>query len=227
MMESVQSRRNFFYASAVNRIERASSPPPAATELRRLDRVEEKRLLQAARRGDPEAFALLYRAHVQLIFRYISYRVNDTHLAEDLTGDVFIRALESIDRYTDRGRPFAAWLYRIAHARVVDHYRRRGRRPSEIEIEPTQFPVQPDMDGALIRRQAAQTLRAAIAELTGDQQQVIILRFIEGRRIEEVARIMGRKANAVKALQHRALRALASRLERSGFQVDEILSGIT
>jgi RNA polymerase sigma-70 factor (ECF subfamily) len=88
-----------------------------------VDRVEEKRLLQAARGGDRDAFATLYRANVQTIYRYIAYRVNDTQLAEDLTGDVFIRALQSMASYKDQGKPFKAWLYRIAHARVVDHYR--------------------------------------------------------------------------------------------------------
>jgi RNA polymerase sigma-70 factor (ECF subfamily) len=88
-------------------------------------------------------------------------------------------------------------------------------------------PVNPDMDADLMRRHAAQQLRKAIAALTVDQQQVIILRFIERQSINQVARIMGKKPNAIKALQHRALRSLASRLERSGVNVEEILSGLS
>src|SRR5690606_16882833 len=84
-----------------------------------LDRVEERRLLRLAQKGDADAFAELYRANVQTIFRYIYHRVNDNHLAEDLTGDVFTRALEGLAGYREQGKPFVAWLYRISHARVV------------------------------------------------------------------------------------------------------------
>jgi len=192
-----------------------------------LDRVEEKRLIRSAQNGNADAFAALYRANVQKIFRYIYYRVNNAQLAEDLTGDVFMRALEGMGKYDDRGRPFVAWLYRIAHARVVDYFRKTGKDPVETDIADTPLPVDADLDAGLVRRQAAQQLRRAIAALTAEQQQVIILRFIEGLRMEEVARIMGKRPNAIKALQHRALRALAGRLERSGFKIEEILSELS
>jgi RNA polymerase sigma-70 factor (ECF subfamily) len=191
-----------------------------------VDRVDEQRLLRQAQRGDAEAFAELYRAHVQTIFRYIAYRVSDTHLAEDLTGDVFTRALQGLDRYQDQGKPFVAWLYRIARARVIDHYRKYDRRPAESDLEDEPLPVDTDMDASMLRRQAASALQEAIADLTEDQQQVIRLRFIEGYRIDAIAEIMDKQPNAIKALQHRALRALASRLERSGFDIDSILAGM-
>jgi RNA polymerase sigma-70 factor (ECF subfamily) len=192
-----------------------------------VNRAEEQRLLKQAQRGDAEAFAVLYREQVQVIFRYIAYRVNDPQLAEDLTGDVFARALQSLGSYQDRGKPFVAWLYRIARARVIDHYRRVDRRPAESDLEAEPIQVEPDLDGAMLRRQAAKALRSAIAELTEDQQQVIILRFIEGYRIEAIAELMGKKPNAIKALQHRALRTLASRLTRSGFDIHSVLTGIS
>lgn len=193
-----------------------------------MSRVEEQRLIALAQRGDADAFAELYRANVQAIYRYIAHRVNDPQLAEDITGDVFIRALEALSSYQEQGRPFIAWLYRVAHARVVDYYRRTGRRPIETDLddeEPT--PVVTDLDTAMIRRQAAAALREAITHLTGDQQQVVILRFIEGYRIEMVAQIMGKQPNAVKALQHRALRALAGRLQRSGFDIENVIAGLS
>lgn len=192
-----------------------------------MERVDELRLLRRAQQGDADAFAELYRANVQTIFRYVYHRVNDTQLAEDLTGDVFTKALQGINSYQDQGKPFVAWLYRIAHARVVDYYRRVERRPVESELEAEPIPVQPDMDQSLLRRQAAKALREAIVELTEEQQQVVILRFVEGHRIEAVAQIMGKNANAIKALQHRALRSLAARLERSGFDVEAIISGLS
>ena len=192
-----------------------------------MGRVEEQRLIRSAQKGNADAFSALYRANVQKIFRYIFYRVNDSHVAEDLTGDVFMRALEGIGKYNDRGKPFVAWLYTIAHARVVDYYRQTQRRAGESDIDTVSLPFNPDMDADLVRRHAAQQLRKAIAALTVDQQQVIILRFVERQPINQVARIMDKKPNAIKALQHRALRSLASRLERSGFDVEEILSGIS
>ncbi len=192
-----------------------------------MDRGDEQQLIRQAQLGDADAFAALYRANVQAIFRYIAHRVNDTQLAEDLTADVFTRALKSMSGYQEQGRPFLAWLYRIAHARVVDHYRRTGRRPQESDLEGEAIPVESDLDQQMLRRQAAKGLRTAISALTDEQQQVVVLRFIEGYSIEVVGQMMGKNANAIKALQHRALRSLANRLRRAGFDIDSILSGLS
>lgn len=190
-------------------------------------RVDEGRLIRRAQQGDADAFACLYQQSVQVIYRYIYLRVNDTHLAEDLTGDVFMRALKSMGGYKDQGKPFVAWLYRIAHARVVDFYRRSDRRPVESDIEAEPIPVSEDLDQPLLRRAAAKALREAVAQLTDEQQQVIILRFIEGHSLDTAAQIMGKNANAIKALQHRALRSLAGRLARAGFDVEAVLAGLS
>jgi len=192
-----------------------------------VERAEEKRLLQAAQRGDAEAFASLYRDNVQTIYRYIYYRVNDRQLAEDLTSDVFMRAMKGLSRYTDQGKPFVAWLYRIAHDRVIDHRRRHNRRQAELDIADRPLPTEVDMDSRLVRKQAARGLRMAIAKLTDEQQQVIILRFMEGYSLEETASAMNKKANAIKALQHRAIRALGRQLDREGFPIDDILAGLS
>lgn len=192
-----------------------------------MDRVEEKRLIHLAQKGQKEAFARLYRQHVQAIYRYIYYRVSDNQLAEDLTGDVFVKALAALPKYRDQGKPFIAWLYRIAHARVIDYYRLRERRPDESNIESEPIAMSSNMDSALLQQQAAKVLQLAIAELTDEQQHVIILRFVEGESLESVANILGKNTNAIKALQHRALRALASKLERSGFDVENILAGLS
>lgn len=192
-----------------------------------MDRAEEQALLRQAQRGDADAFAALYQANVQAIYRYVLYRVNDRQLAEDLTAEVFTRALQGIASYQDRGKPFVAWLYRIAGARVIDQYRRQNRRPPSSDIETEVIASEVDMDLPMLRRQAAQTLRLAIAELTEDQQQVIVLRFIEGYSTNAIAQIMGKQPNAIKALQHRALRSLARRLQRSGFDIDSILPGMS
>lgn len=192
-----------------------------------MERSDEQRLIKRAQRGDAEAFAQLYRAHVQLIFRYIMARVNNRQLAEDLTSDVFIRALEGLGNYHDQGKPFLAWLYRIAQARVIDHYRQASRRPTEVNVDDQPLPVENSLDAGLAHRQAAQALRAAIAGLTEDQRQVVILRFVEGYRVDEVAAILGKQPNAVKALQFRALRALASKLERAGIDISALVAELT
>ena len=128
-----------------------------------VERAEEKRLLQAAQRGDAEAFAALYRDNVQTIYRYIYYRVNDRQLAEDLTSDVFMRAMKGLTRYSDQGKPFIAWLYRIAHDRVIDHRRKQNRRQPELDIAERPLPTEVDMDSRIVRKQAARGLRMAIA----------------------------------------------------------------
>lgn len=188
-----------------------------------MERAEELRQIKRAQRGNQEAFAALYQANVQTIFRYIYYRTNDIQLAEDLTADVFVQALEALPRYQDQGKPFIAWLYRIAQARVVDQYRKAARRPVDSELNNRLPAIQSDADQAVLRRQTARVLREAISHLTPEQQSTVILRFIEGYSIEDTAQITGKPAGAVKSLQHRALRALARRLERSGVRLDDLL----
>jgi len=191
-----------------------------------LNRVEEQQLIQQAQEGSGEAFAALYREHVQQIHRYIYFRTRDEHLAEDLTADVFTKAIEGLPRYVDKGKPFISWLYRIAHARVVDHYRRQDRRPTATNVDEANLSVTPDMDTTMMKQHASRALLTAIESLTVDQQQVIILRFVEGLPIDAVAEQLGKKGNAIKALQFRAVRSLASFLERSGFDAESIMAGL-
>jgi RNA polymerase sigma-70 factor (ECF subfamily) len=192
-----------------------------------LDRGDERKWIKEARRGDVEAFAALYREHVQAIFRFVYHRVNDRAQAEDITGDVFVRALEALPNYQPTEAPFLAWLYSIARARVIDFYRQQGRRPAESDVDEQPVPVEMDLDAPLMQQQLVADLRKAVANLTPEQQQVIHLRFVEGLRLEEVATRLGKNANAIKALQHRALRALAARLERSNFDLESTLAGLS
>lgn len=192
-----------------------------------MKRAEERLLIQRAQQGDEEAFARLYQAYVQEVYRYVYQRVSDAHTAEDITGDVFTKAVEGLPTYEDRGQTWLAWLYRIAHARVVDYYRRRDRRPKDSDIEFAQLASDEDMDAPLLHKDISDALHSALNQLTDEQRDVIILRFIEGKRIEVVAHLMGKKPNAIKALQHRALKAMAVRLERAGFDATTILAGLS
>jgi RNA polymerase sigma-70 factor (ECF subfamily) len=165
----------------------------------------ESKLVASAQQGNAEAFSELYRRHVDQIYRYMLARVGDPSTAEDLTSEVFMRALESLGNYEDRGVPFVAWLYRIANARVVDFWRRAKHDEVSIDEMAQEYAV--EMPGGDVVTYRA--LSRAMKHLTSEQQQVIVLRFIEGFSAAEVSQLMGRSEGAIKALQHRALASLA------------------
>jgi len=180
---------------------------------RRLQVHDESLLIERAKRYDQKAISELYKRHVQDIYRYIYYRVGDVNVAEDLTAEVFLRALEGLAGFTYRGVPFSAWLYRIAHARVMDHFRQQARRellPLDERLVATGKGPQATVEARL----DCEELQSAIAQLTTDQQQVIILKFVEGLSNAEAARILGKTEGAVKALQHRALNSLQRTMRR-------------
>ena len=174
-------------------------------------RDAEAALLERARRMDADAWDDLYSTHYAAIFRYCSLRISDPETAEDLAADVFLEAVKGIERYRYRGTPFRAWLYRIAHNLTADERRARIRRGA-VDAAPTaaEEPRERDFAPAVQSRQDFET---ALARLTGDQQQVVILRFIEGLSLAETAVAMERPAGAIKALQFRATRRLRALLE--------------
>jgi RNA polymerase sigma-70 factor (ECF subfamily) len=177
--------------------------------------VNEDRLIQRAKEGDQQAIGELYRCHVDVIYRYIWARVVDETAAEDLTAQVFLKALEGLPTYEPMGKPFLSWLYRIAYARIVDHWRRQERRP-EVPLDES-LTTRGPRPGELL--EAEEEWRMAIdllARLTDDQQDVLILRFIGEMSLSEVAETLGKTLGATKAVQHRALASLARMLEEQG-----------
>ena len=170
-------------------------------------------LIERAKRYDRKAISELYKRHVQSIYRYIYYRVGDVNVAEDLTAEVFLRALEGLAGFTYRGVPFSAWLYRIAHARAMDHFRRQAKREL-LPLDERLVAAGKGPQATVEARLDCEELQSAIAQLTTDQQQVIILRFVEGLSNAEAARILGKTEGAVKALQHRALNSLQRTMRR-------------
>jgi RNA polymerase sigma-70 factor (ECF subfamily) len=139
--------------------------------------------------------------------------VGDAELAEDLTADVFLKMIEDLPRYEERGLPFGAWLFRIARARLIDHWRRQGRRPL-VALEDTETGPQLSQDIPEDEIAVSEMIQRALRVLTEEQREVVVLRFLVGMSLEEVARAMGKSVGAVKALQHRALSALARYLEK-------------
>lgn len=170
----------------------------------------EERLMVAAAQDDPAKFADLYEIHFEQVYAFIASRVHDRDVAEDLTSDVFHRALANLRHYEWRGAPFAAWLIRIAANAIADQSKRAAREVTTSEEPPeTGAASEPDLDGIEHR---ARLLRL-VSQLPGNQRRVIQQRFVEQRSIREIARQLGRSEGAVKQLQFRALQSLRAQME--------------
>jgi RNA polymerase sigma-70 factor (ECF subfamily) len=169
--------------------------------------TSEQTLLERARAYDEDALGELYDQYAPLIYAYLYRRVHDAQLAEDLTGEVFVRVLQAIQSEQFWRTSFRGWLYRIAHNLVVDHYRKQLPAPM-LALDEKLVAAQGDPDSALAEKLSRQGLLAAIGQLTLDQQQVLVLRFGEQLAAREVAEVMDKSVGAVEALQHRALTAL-------------------
>lgn len=168
---------------------------------------EETSLVDRAKRGDEAAISQLYRQYAPAIYGYVASRVRDSAVADDLTSEVFLRALEGLPRFEYRGIPVSAWLYRIAHDRMADHFRQQARRPT-MPLENEFLSVQGEIEQEVDTRLRVQQLREAIEQLTAEQHQVILLRFTAGLKLKEVAYVMDKSIEAVKMLQWRALARL-------------------
>ena len=171
--------------------------------------AQDESVLVEQAKSDPEAFGLLYEKYVQKIFNYVYYRTGNHHDAEDLTAKTFQRAMKHIARYEQRGVPFSAWLYRIAHNVVANWHRDRSRRKvialDELALyhQRRQSP-----EGFVEEDEERRDLLKVIWRLPADRQQLLILKFVEGISNEEIGQIMGRSEGAIKSLYHRTLLAL-------------------
>jgi len=174
--------------------------------------LDEATLVERAK-TDPEAFGQLYERYVDRIYSYIYYRTNNRYEAEDLTARTFFQALTNIDRYVDRGMPFSAWLYRIAHNLVANWYRDRSRRKV---ISLDQLVVTgrsqdgPEQQLEYVEERVA--LLEAIRRLPPERQQLLILKFVDRLSNAEIGEIMGRSVGAIKSLYHRTLVELREKL---------------
>jgi len=174
---------------------------------------DEESLVQRAKQHDQEAFARLYDEYFDKIYRYVALKIGDKTEAEDMTQQVFLKALQSISSFKWKGVPFSAWLYRIAHNQVVDYLRKKKRRPATLMDESLvssdgennpQLMAERDID--------TEQLLAATQWLTEAQREVISLRFTSELSTAQVAEIMGKSQGAIKALQHSAIVSLRKAL---------------
>ncbi len=134
-------------------------------------------LVTRAQRGEVNAIGWLYDRHRESIFRYLWARLDDRQLAEDLTGDVFLRMLDALPRYQMKGLPFRAWLYRIAHNLLIDHFRKMNHQTT-VSLEAAEDLGTDDEPGRTVeQRQLTERLQAALLRLEPTQSEVIVLRF--------------------------------------------------
>ncbi len=178
---------------------------------------ESDRDLVARTKTEPAAFGLLYERYVGRIYNYVYYRTGDHHEAEDLTARTFQRAMAHIGRYDERGVPFSAWLFRIAHNLVANWHRDRSRRQilSLDEIVLTGLSQDRPESAAEVNEEREQLL-AAIRRLPGERQQLLILKFGERMSNAEIGKVMGRSEGAIKSLYHRTLISLRGELGLDG-----------
>jgi RNA polymerase sigma-70 factor, ECF subfamily len=173
-------------------------------------------LVVLAQRGDRQAFGVLYDLYVERVYRYLYLRTGSHQLAEDLTSETFLRALRRLGTFTWQGRDIGAWFITIARNLVIDHFRSGSFRleVSTAELLDLDPAVEGIEDGVLGRLEAA-TVSRALRQLKPEQQECLVLRFLNDLSLAETARVMGRSENAVKQLQLRALRSLARLLPES------------
>lgn len=173
------------------------------------------RLVELAKAGDANAFAQLYDRYVDQVFAYVLRRVGNRHVAEDLVGDVFLRAYRRLPTFEWQGVDLGAWIVTIARNRVNDHFKsarfRLERTVDQVRDEPTQGPDDPER--VALAREMARTLGQALERLKDEHREVIELRFVHHLSVAETAEVMNRSVGATKALQYRALRALAEEVK--------------
>ena len=173
-------------------------------------REEERQLVKRAK-SDPNAFGELYDRHVQQIYRFVYSRLREQPAAEDVTSEVFVRALRSLGRYQDTGRPFSAWLYQIAVNLVNDRYL-AARPTQDIDQAYGLAADEPGLDEVTARRHLLRRIAAVIDVLPPAQRTAMVLKFQEDLKIDDIASVMGKTPGAVKLLIHRGVTRVRSEI---------------
>lgn len=195
-----------------------AEPSPTSAQLLPDDPAVVELVGRASAARDQAAFGELYDRFLDPVYRYLYYRTGSVIEAEDLTEQVFLKAWTAIQRFRWQGKPFQAWLYTLAHNLLVDHRRRArpitslddGDRAMDVESESATRELTQWID--------AELLASAVSQLTSDQQQVIVLKFIDGFDTARIAELLDKQEGTVRALQMRALRSLRRVLEQQGIR---------
>jgi RNA polymerase sigma-70 factor, ECF subfamily len=181
---------------------------------------EQEMVVRAQR--DPNMFAPLYDQYFPKIYSYVYHRVHNTQLAEDLVSETFYKALANIEKFRWQERSFACWLYTIARNQIVDNYRKQSPLlMDDAAVNELIAPEKEDPVTKVLQNSAAEELLAAIYTLSPDQQDALLLRFREGLRLKEIAKVLGKNEGAVKSLLFRGLKSLRRKLNWKEESSDE------
>jgi len=182
-----------------------------------IQEISDEEALKRAAQGDRESFGLIYDRYITRIFNYIYYRTGNTHDAEDLTSQVFSRALKHITNYQDRGVPFSAWLYRIAHNLVANWHRDKSRKQEFALEDGIWSSKESDLpESVLLRVEQHEEILELIRDIPEDRQMLIILKFVDHMPNAEIGKIMGKTEGAIKSLYHRTLLSLRNKIDVDG-----------
>jgi RNA polymerase sigma-70 factor, ECF subfamily len=171
------------------------------------DVLAEWDIVRRAQEYDEPAIEALYQKYYPKIYNYAFMQMGDAQASEDLASDVMLKMIESMHKYTFRGLPFGAWVFRIARNRLIDLHRRRRRR-GEVDLSGTLSSALASPQVLAERALERGQIQVALKHLTDEQRQVIVLKFIQGFDNRSIGQIMGRREGAIKSLQHRALGSL-------------------
>jgi RNA polymerase sigma-70 factor, ECF subfamily len=186
----------------------------------RMTEQDETAEIRAAQQ-DPRAFAVLYERYVDRIYSYVYHRVGNVYEAEDLTSRTFFRALSHLESYVDKGYPFSAWLYRIAHNLIANWYRDRGRRPVvSLETLVLGSPPEEHPESMTQDQDDRRFLQEVIADIDPLRQELLVLKFAEGLSNAEIGAVLGRSEGAIKSLYHRTLLQLRKQMRERGLEID-------
>src|SRR6056297_1768996 len=172
--------------------------------------MKEEEIVKKARKGDKKAFGKLYDEHISSIYRFIIFKVNTKSEAEDITQKVFLKAWQNIHSFkTKKGAKFSSWLYRIAKNAVIDHYRTSKDHTDIEDVKHSQkFASSPEIEQKLQNSKKFKEVKEALKNLTEDEQEVIVMKFIEELSNKEIGKALDKTQGAVRVTQHRALKKL-------------------
>ena len=174
----------------------------------KLDKEKLIEIVKKAKSGDEKAFSYLYEYYISPIFRFIYFRVKSYEEAEDLTQAVFLKAWNGLPDYKQKKNLFGAWLYTIARNTIIDYWKKKKEwKISDLAKDTIKDHREPIYD-LIEEEEDFRAVKEAISLLTEDQQEVIILKFIEDLSNKEIAKIMNKKQDAIRQLQSRAIKEL-------------------
>ena len=169
---------------------------------------------------DAKYFGILYEYYFPKIYNYISYRLRNQQLAEDLTAETFLKAFDNLDKFQWRNRSFACWLYTIARNQMVDYFRHKDTLPVEDSFLES-IPDEENPEKVFLEKDLRRYWIELIKTLSPDQQDVLLLRFQEGLKLKEIASILCKNEGAVKGLLFRGLRSLRKNIEEGGLEYEK------